>query len=662
MTILAGDIKLLKSDTMSDVPEGGGAITGQLVVSGVSNNIFDDISSIDRVYGAVHMRKVFPAVQTQNTDRYFGSHVIISKLPGDSKIGVNLFNTSDYFDRRPTAKNRVENYRARGPRYSGYLWSTQYLGSRAITIFQGETAAIPGIGDVLELVSATASQAIKITKLVSSIQTFTDGIGPYQRRILEIIISDALTADFVGSQMTRVDPETTTPALIYKTVIANAARYYSARPLAQSAALGALSLKVDTIYSQVVPSSQAELALIDVTAASNTLLVIDASTNTTTVALGGVYSQVFARYLGSPVLPGSVSIDMLGFGFTLVDRSGTLTRTSDNKAYGVIIYATGEARFNFPVALGGGAMNATFRPAAAPIRLADTAAVAVTSANRGYVWTINLNPPPQPGSLSVSYRALNTWYELRDDGTGGLIAEELGIGTGSVNYSTGSVVLTTAALPDADSEIIYAWGKAADFFNRSAIPLDKIKITHQLEEPGFVVNSLVITWNDGGVLKTATCSSAGVISGAATGLVNLGTNVVSFSPTTLPMGGTTYNYNYTAYVNPPPAAVAPVDTVVTVEAIGANPNGNLLTFDLGRNNILPGTLKLHWDITWDSPYPDAKFDSLFARDNGSGTLEITPRSSTIDYTLGLITFDPTEARLQKTPVYADDGIHFTVTR
>jgi hypothetical protein len=647
---------------MSDVPEGGGAITGQLVVSGVSNNIFDDISSIDRVYGAVHMRKVFPAVQTQNTDRYFGSHVIISKLPGDSKIGVNLFNTSDYFDRRPTAKNRVENYRARGPRYSGYLWSTQYLGSRAITIFQGETAAIPGIGDVLELVSATASQAIKITKLVSSMQTFTDGIGPYQRRILEIIISDALTADFVGSQMTRVDPETTTPALIYKTVIANAARYYSARPLAQSAALGALSLKVDTIYSQVVPSSQAELALIDVTAASNTLLVIDASTNTTTVALGGVYSQVFARYLGSPVLPGSVSIDMLGFSFTLVDRSGTLTRTSDNKAYGVIIYATGEVRFNFPVALGGGAMNATFRPAAAPIRLADTAAVAVTSANRGYVWTINLNPPPQPGSLSVSYRALNTWYELRDDGTGGLIAEELGIGTGSVNYSTGSVVLTTAALPDADSEIIYAWGKAADFFNRSAIPLDKIKITHQLEEPGFVVNSLVITWNDGGVLKTATCSSAGVISGAATGLVNLGTNVVSFSPTTLPMGGTTYNYNYTAYVNPPPAAVAPVDTVVTVEAIGANPNGNLLTFDLGRNNILPGTLKLHWDITWDSPYPDAKFDSLFARDNGSGTLEITPRSSTIDYTLGLITFDPTEARFQKTPVYADDGIHFTVTR
>jgi hypothetical protein len=52
MAILDGDIVLLKSEVLDDVPEGGGMATGAAVVDGVSNNLFNDISELDRTYGA----------------------------------------------------------------------------------------------------------------------------------------------------------------------------------------------------------------------------------------------------------------------------------------------------------------------------------------------------------------------------------------------------------------------------------------------------------------------------------------------------------------------------------------------------------------------------------------------------------------------------------
>ena len=48
MTILEGDIKLLASRVMDDVPEGGGGPTGTVIPYGGSNHIFRDITEADR--------------------------------------------------------------------------------------------------------------------------------------------------------------------------------------------------------------------------------------------------------------------------------------------------------------------------------------------------------------------------------------------------------------------------------------------------------------------------------------------------------------------------------------------------------------------------------------------------------------------------------------
>ena len=73
MPIQSGDVKLLKSAVMADVPEGGGAPTGNTIADGVSNAIFPDISELDRAGGRVNLRKSFVSVQTDDRDRDAGA-------------------------------------------------------------------------------------------------------------------------------------------------------------------------------------------------------------------------------------------------------------------------------------------------------------------------------------------------------------------------------------------------------------------------------------------------------------------------------------------------------------------------------------------------------------------------------------------------------------
>jgi hypothetical protein len=274
MTILASDIKLLESDNMDDTSDGGGGMTANVILDGVSNNIFDDISTLDRVYGAVHMRKLFAAIQTATTDKFFGSMVMLSKLPKDKKIGVNLFSTGDWFDRRDASKTRVEAYRVQASLYQGFLWSTQYAGSRQLTLFQNTSSNIvPAIGDVF-MVSNTQnagqSQYVRVVKLNSdTVQTFQQGDTSYQKRIISFEIATPLLFDYVGADISKSD-NLTPNARLYNTVVANAAKYYSARPLKTAAKIGDVMVKVDSVYSQLIPSSQAEVALVDLNAGGYT--------------------------------------------------------------------------------------------------------------------------------------------------------------------------------------------------------------------------------------------------------------------------------------------------------------------------------------------------------------------------------------------------------
>ena len=93
MPILTGDVKLVASQVMNDVEEGGGAPTSTVIVDGTSNALFNDISELDRAGGRVNLRKVFASIQTDTTDTYLGGNVVIADPPDDPRVAVTLFST-----------------------------------------------------------------------------------------------------------------------------------------------------------------------------------------------------------------------------------------------------------------------------------------------------------------------------------------------------------------------------------------------------------------------------------------------------------------------------------------------------------------------------------------------------------------------------------------
>ena len=171
MPILSGDIKLVASQVMNDVPEGGGAPTATVIADGVSNAIFPDISELDRAGGRVNLRKLHVTVQTDDTDTYMGSNIIVAEPPADPNVSVTLFSTASTFDRRDAASARVESYLNKGPMWGGMLLENHIAGQRSVQILQSVDSELPAVGQTLVLVlregsSDEVSQYVRTTAVV----------------------------------------------------------------------------------------------------------------------------------------------------------------------------------------------------------------------------------------------------------------------------------------------------------------------------------------------------------------------------------------------------------------------------------------------------------------------------------------------------------------
>lgn len=268
MSILAGDIKLIASQVMDDVPEGGGAPTTTVIADAVSNALFNDISELDRAGGRVSLRKVFVGIQTANRDGYFGANVIVADPPDDPNVSVTIFSTRDVFDRRADASSRVEAYLNAGPEWPGLLYENHIEGQRSIQILSRTNAAPPPVGRTLVLRMNEAlpnqyEQYVRLTRVVSEERTFTDDKGDFLAQVVTCDISDELRSDFSGTAANRFFARATGAAKVRDTVVADAGSYHGTSPVATSVALGDSVVTVASIYSQLVPNARTETALVD---------------------------------------------------------------------------------------------------------------------------------------------------------------------------------------------------------------------------------------------------------------------------------------------------------------------------------------------------------------------------------------------------------------
>jgi hypothetical protein len=214
---------------------------------------------------------------------------------------------------------------------------------------------------------------------------------------------------------------------------------------------------------------------------------------------------------------------------------------------GTISYSTGVMAFTDACPVYGTASKVvSFTPAALPLRVEDTAAQVVTVENRGFVWVLTLAPIPSPGSLRVSYRVNNAWYTIIDGGGGALAGADSSYGTGTVDFTTGTVVLQTGELPDVGSDILYAWSTAVNYTARAnetvAAPIKRFVTANPHVLPGTVE----VSWVDGATTYTLTDAAGdGKLTGTGgKGAIQYATGKGWVQSALVPAMGTDFNVAY----------------------------------------------------------------------------------------------------------------------
>lgn len=590
MAILSDDIKLVKSQVMLDTDDGGGRTTGNEVIDGQSNNIFPDISELDRTYGRISLRKLFAQIDTVNTDSYFGSHVIIDSPPQDSKVTTTLFTTQDWFDRRTDAANRVESYLAKGGRWSGHVYETQLEGQRVIQIVTRVEDAEPTTGQALCIVQnenteAEFEQFVRVTGVSSVTQRFSVSLDKdVTRKVVTIEISDPLRQTFEGQSVREYEQGTASAgaAILRDTRVADAARYFSIKPLAAAVGIGAAQIQVPDIFTNIVPSSQQEIPLIDLDAAGQSAAFVAARGTAITTTITVPVAANNNVYLGSPILPQSLTFTL--FGQSVVDNGGELKRGT--VVVGTVDYSNGVLAWNDQAGSGSTSINFSFQPAANPTRPSNSFSRAVTADNRGYNWISSVLPIPAPATLQVSYTSQGRVYVLRDAGNGQLRGADTAFGSGTVNYVTGTVVLTTGALPDVGTVIMYNWGTPVATYDRSSQSVAPAEVFIDLINESIAANTVEIAWTVNGVAKTATDNGAGGITGDATGRIDYARGHVYLRPNLLPQQGTVFTSDY-QYGDPQNATITSVTPT----------SGGQVTFTIsGSGALIPTSVRCVFNL------------------------------------------------------------------
>lgn len=568
MAITQNDLEILKSEIMADTPDGGGLPTGIAVVDGVSNNLFPDVSDIDRLIGRVRLRKVSLAVKTANSELLQAPRMLFTELPDNPNISVFAFKASSFADRRSDAQDKIESYLAFGTKWAGHLLETQLAGQRVIQISLGLKDAVPAVGQPLVIVQNEGQsdefyQYLRPLKVDTVVREFQRTVSEtVSRNVVTIEFGDTLNKTFNGLTVPEFyqNASTSRRAILREARIADAAKYYSASRLAEPVvAMQSRQVRLNSIYTQVVPSTQVETPILQrdpanqiaTQARGDGVINISQSINVTTNT---------AFNLPSGIAVGTLSLNVGGQ--TLTDRDGELVN-GQNVGYASIQYGIGQITWYNLLNLGQTTITGSYKPASEFTRVAQTD-YQIVGDNAGYNFVRELGAEPLPNSLKITYTVGGNNYLVHDDGRGNLIDDD-GNGRGTVQGKT--VLLTTAAIPDAASYIIYSFGVDLSTVKYGAQALPAAY--HVINTVDKVSGSITITWATD---KTATVNN-GVITGDATGTFIDGK--LNIAPNVTVDKDTVFNLSYQRVLN-----ANQLETVLSYTAQDSSGNyGGILDFE-----------------------------------------------------------------------------------
>ena len=598
MGISATDIKLRKSQRLTDFPDGGARMVAAEVEDGQLNNLFPDISTQDRVAGRVSMRKAFVHVDTANADTLYGAVGVIVDPPDDANVSMTMFSTGSYADTRTDARNRIENYVIKGVESRYVLMGDHFIGQRSITVYCMQDAPQPEINQTFCLSVEKAGypadvQFLRVEEVVSrTTQTFYDGVGgeyQYQRDVIVIAVTTALQYDFPGQEVTRLT-SVKPPTRVRLTSVADASSYYSIKPIIGTPASGDVQVIVSDPYVHLVPTTQAETPIVDVLASMGTLSLIDAGdAGSLTLAFSASFpaGAPVTRYLGSPCSRGSVTVTAGGTDLT-DDGRGVLMAAGESLWSGQVDYVAGTVTLIQSAGLGTTAISVSATPAGPVLMQGYTDRIQITALNRQLNYVKQLAPLPYGGTVVLDYMALGKWIRLTDDGMGKLTGLP-GQGSGTVSYATGSLVATLGALPDIGSDIIISFGTGVITARRdkdAALkpPSLQLLLPDSPGETALAIGSVSVDYVVGGVTQTATDSAVpGVLKVGSTvvGSVDYEARIAALSPTVMPDIGTSVVVSASVRASAASAFTPTADEFGVVN----------LAFDA---NLEPGSVQLMW--------------------------------------------------------------------
>jgi hypothetical protein len=647
MAISAASIKIRKSQRLTDNPDGGGRMVQDEVEDGVLNNLFPNIGDEERTTGRSVLRKAFVHLDTPNRDILSDAIGIILQPPEDDAISVTMFSTGSYSDVRADARNIVESYITKGVESRYVLMGNHYVGQLAISVYCMPDAPTPEINDNLCLSTIAPGytpdeQYVRVAEVLQrTTEDFNDGDGVFQRDVIIIGIGSALLFPFYGQEPMRYSASKP-PTRVYRTNIVEAASFYSVKTLTVLAEAGDLSVKVDSPYIPIVPSTLAETPVLDEVAGNGAVSYIQAGpTNGLTLSFNSSFSAGVAvtRFLGSPLVKGGITV--LAGAVTLHDDGqGNLTSGVVSPWGGTVDYSAGAVSVRNEDGGGFTSISITATAAGPLTQQAYTQRKRIVTANQTFNHVFTLAPLPSPGTTIVNYRALGKWIQLNDNGTGTL-AGNPGEGTGTVNYATGTLLVTCGALPDLDSDLIVGAGTGVMAERRDGDgAIESPYLNFYLANPGVNPGSFSMTLTVGGNPVVATdTGGAGVlyVGGVARGTIIYATGEVGLRPATLPDGGTQIACEYAW-------------SALQSETFTPTPDGGgIVGFTVGEVPVRPGSLALAWMVT---VRPASELDvgaptvslRIRAKDDGAGNIvatyaggaRLTGTIGTVNYTTGAI--------------------------
>lgn len=469
MTILEGDIKLLASRVMDDVPEGGGGPTGTVIPYGGSNHIFRDITEADRAGGNVSIMQVHAAVMTANAEPYMGANFILSMPPTDPNVSITLAKCN-LFARRTEIAAAIANYLIQGSEWSGYLLENHVQGQRNIQLFHRPGTATPNINRTLMLIyneglPSQLIQYVRVTKVTTETRTFTynatGGYVDYQASVSQLDLSDALRFNFPGSPPDRGFGRNVTKTLIRDTTVADAAVYYGASPTTAAAAIGDVTVKVASIYTQLVPNSRTETSALDQRPAATRSIVLAESPRRVEVAAAphsqrikvGQENRGFSYVFLLKPLPEpntvTVSFLILGTWYSVTDDgAGAFAGTAGGA--GQIIYNTGSGSVTLPALPDAG--SAIIIQWGERVGFDNRSSQGAAIRPPEYCWVLE-EEGVVPGSITATWYSAGVLRTATDDGAGKIT----GAASGVVDYPSNTVLMRPTFLPDPGGEISVAY-------------------------------------------------------------------------------------------------------------------------------------------------------------------------------------------------------------